>query len=108
MIRLLATNETLTIVVGTTTFSRSLATRIAHDVYVYHRLDSQILESHEALERTARGLLGGNMLVIGRPEENRYVEGMIAQKQIPRRSLQAADGSGRSMLRQQYRSPREG
>lgn len=84
MIRLLSTSAALTLVAGTDPSSRSIAQRIAHDVYVYHRLDSEILEPHDALERTARGLVRGNVVVVGGPRQNRYTEWMIAKKRIPR------------------------
>jgi hypothetical protein len=84
MIRLLSTSAALTLVAGMDPSSRSIAQRIAHDLYVYHRLDSEILEPHDALERTARGLVRGNVVVIGGPKENRYTEWLIAKKRIPR------------------------
>jgi hypothetical protein len=92
MIRLLSTSAALTLVAGKDPSSRSIAQRMAHDLYLYHRLDSEILEPHDALERTARGLVRGNVVVVGGPTENRYTEWMIAKKRIPRAWLRRFPG----------------
>ncbi len=88
MIRLLATSGPMVFIIppNDSVFT-SLATRLAHDLYLYHRVDSEIVMEQEALERTAHGILGrGNVVSLGRPEENKYTAWMIAQKRIPRRS----------------------
>ncbi|WWD17332.1 hypothetical protein CI109_101772 [Kwoniella shandongensis] len=85
MIRLLATRELITIVVPlSSTQHVSVATRIAHDLYVYHRVDSEIIDAQEGLEKAAKEQVGeGSIVVIGRPEDNRYAEWMIKQEKIP-------------------------
>jgi hypothetical protein len=85
MIRLLATTAPITIVIGRTNVRlRSIAKRIAHDVYVYHRTDCEIVTDEEALRRVAAGTLSeGSLVVLGGPFENRYAEWMVGQKRIP-------------------------
>lgn len=84
MIRILATTAPLIIVQGYTQSLRSLARRIAHDVYVHHRIDVEILDPRQALERLAMMQNLGNVVCVGRPEENEAVEWMLAQRRIPR------------------------
>jgi hypothetical protein len=46
----------------------SIAQRIAHDLLLFHRLDTQLLTSAEALVRKQKGTFGiGNIVVIGNP-----------------------------------------
>lgn len=61
-----------------------LAKRIAYDIYLYHRVDCEIIEDEEALLRVASGSLSdGSLVVLGRPEENRFARWMIAEQRIP-------------------------
>ncbi|ODO08851.1 hypothetical protein L198_00585 [Cryptococcus wingfieldii CBS 7118] len=88
MIRLLSSQARFSIIVPSLSGEHprhlSVAKRIAHDLYVYHRIDCEILGHQRGLERAAKQEIGpGNVVVIGRPEENRYTEWMIAQKSIP-------------------------
>lgn len=83
MIRLLATEAVFTIVYGNTPALKLLALRIAHDLLVYHRIDTEILDDIEGHERIAEGLIGGSLLCLGRSQENEAVEWMIGQKKIP-------------------------
>jgi hypothetical protein len=47
----------------------SLALRIAHDLNKYHKLDSEIIRSSEAMQRGRKNLLGaGNIVVISDPQ----------------------------------------
>jgi hypothetical protein len=87
MIRILATRGTIFIVIGDSAQHLDIAKRFAHDLYVYHRVDCVILQDEEAFSKVASNQLGaGNLVVLGRPEENRFAEYMIAQKTIPGRS----------------------
>ncbi|OWZ69635.1 hypothetical protein AYX14_04968 [Cryptococcus neoformans] len=62
----------------------SIAKRIAHDLYVYHKADCEIISDQEGLELVAQGQIGpGSIIVIGRPEDNRYTEWMAAEAKIP-------------------------
>lgn len=66
MIRLLASSEPISFIIGSNPLHLWIALRLAHDLYVYHRTDSQILSAEEALNSTP----AGNFVVIGQPEEN--------------------------------------
>lgn len=74
----------------------SLAARIAYDLYLYYRIDSEIITPEEAFDRVAveKGGLEGNVVVLGRPDENAFTEWMVTQQAIPREcarlSLQVA------------------
>lgn len=47
----------------------SIALRFAHDLNKYHKLDSEIIQSSEAMQRAQRGhLSSGNIIVIGDPQ----------------------------------------
>ncbi|KAK8864370.1 hypothetical protein IAR55_001618 [Kwoniella newhampshirensis] len=85
MIRLLSTLESMTIVVSLSNkLHRSIAIRMANDLFVYHRVDCEIIGADEGLERTAQQDIGeGTVIVIGRPDENRYAQWLIAQEKIP-------------------------
>lgn len=84
MIRLLATSAPFTIVAGKPNLLH-LAKRIVHDIYLYHRTDSEIIDEWEALQRVACGTIGeGSLVVLGRPEENQFAAWMIAEKRVPR------------------------
>lgn len=66
---LLATAAPLVLVVpdDTTLQTLSVALRLAHDLNVYHKLDSEIIQSSEAMQRAKANCLSvlGNMVVIG-------------------------------------------
>ena len=88
MIRLLATAAPFVIVHGPNTKQRDLAKRIACDVYLYHRIDSEILNAEEALERSTNGTIGqGSLIVLGSTEENLFTAWLMAETRIPRKSL---------------------
>ena len=73
----------MTIVVGSSPQHMSIAKRLAHDLYVYHRSDAEILSDQEALEAVALDDLLGNVVIIGRPEENSFADYVLHQDVIP-------------------------
>lgn len=85
LIRLLASAGPVSIVVNKASeLQLSLALRYAHDLRVYHRLDAVILDDNTALHAVADSTLSpGSLVVLGRPEENRFAEWLIAQQRIP-------------------------
>ncbi|KAL7421865.1 hypothetical protein Q5752_003636 [Cryptotrichosporon argae] len=85
LIRILATAGPMVVVVDPRSAHQArLAARVAHDMFVYHRTDAEIVEAREALERVARNELGaGSVVVIGRPEENLFAQWLVAQKRVP-------------------------
>lgn len=86
MIRLLATEDVIRIVRGCTPKLRSLASRIAHDIYLNHRIDVEILEPEEAIKRVAEKKIVGSMVCLGRPEENELVKMLMDKREIPSKS----------------------
>lgn len=83
MIRLLASVGPLVLVTASSR-ARAIATRYAHHLRVYHRLDTVMMSDKEALLATADGSLAlSNIVVIGGPEENSYAEWMMAQEGVP-------------------------
>jgi hypothetical protein len=83
MLRLLSASEPLVFVAGSPP-SVSLARRLAHDLLVNHRLDSEILGAEDALRLAALGSLGdGNLVVIGSPEDNIFARWLIANSPSP-------------------------
>ncbi|KAH6918772.1 hypothetical protein BKA70DRAFT_28649 [Coprinopsis sp. MPI-PUGE-AT-0042] len=61
----------------------SLAVRLSHDLQVYHRLDAEIVDEDEAIDRSSKGDWGaGNIVVIGSPS-SRFVSAVLAKKQTP-------------------------
>ncbi len=88
MIRILSGTAPLIFVVGTGSASRaasaSIAARLAHDVLVYYRLDTEILTDDHTLRLQAEGLLGeGNIVVIGSPRDNLFARWMITNTPSP-------------------------
>lgn len=83
MIRLLATEAVFTIVYGNTPWLKHLAHRLAHDLLVYHRIDTELLDGNEAETRVAEGRISGSLVCLGRAEENELVDWMVRQDQIP-------------------------
>ena len=84
MIRLLATSAAFTIVTGPAEIHINLAKSLAHDLYLYHRTDSEIIDADTALLRMASKSLGvGSLVIMGRPDENRFADCVILQKRIP-------------------------
>lgn len=64
-----------------TTFSAAL--RIAHDLDVYHRLDSEIIDASAALERLETSTMGvGNLVLFGGPE-NEFTTSLLQQRKTP-------------------------
>lgn len=63
--------------------SFSAATRLAHDLDVYHKLDATILHASEANRQRASGLLGdGNVVVIG-GSGNTFLTTLLREKRTP-------------------------
>ncbi|KIR74352.1 hypothetical protein I310_01959 [Cryptococcus deuterogattii CA1014] len=88
MIRILSSPASFLLVIPSSKEDQSqhlsIAKRIAHDLYVYHKADCEIIPDHEGLERVAKGQIGpGSIIIIGRPENNRYTEWMAAERKIP-------------------------
>lgn len=78
VIRLLATSGPISIIVDTShTRSYSIAKRYAHDLYVYHRLAVNIVSDKEAVEGNLSDGMKGNLVIIGRPEENEYTRWIL-------------------------------
>ena len=90
MIRILATCGPLRVVHGDSPRQRDLALRIAHDVYLNHRTDVEILDGTEYLEILHEGPTVGNVVFVGRPEENVAVRHLLGlQKQRPPSALRS-------------------
>jgi len=83
MIRLLCTPGPLTFVVGSSQLHLEIAKNLAHDVFVNHRLDSEIVEAQEVLIRIARQDVVGNIVIIGDPRENVVADWLVRQKRLP-------------------------
>jgi hypothetical protein len=87
MLRLLDSPGPLMLVVGSGPGSdraRSIATRYAHDLRVYHRLDAMLVDEYDALRAVADGSIGeGSVIAIGGPEQNQFGAWMLAQKHVP-------------------------
>jgi hypothetical protein len=66
---MLSSREQITFIVGPHQLHHSLAKRLAHDLFVYHRLDSDITSADDAIHEH----IVGNIVIIGRPEENAYL-----------------------------------
>jgi len=61
----------------------SIALRIAHDLNTYHKLDAEILQSSDALQRAEGGHLGpGNIIVIG-DTQTAFSHWTLTQKKTP-------------------------
>lgn len=88
MIRLLATEAVFTIVYGRTPTLKNIALRLAHDLLVYHRIDTEILDDAEGHTRVAEGKIAGSLLCLGRADENELVEWMVGHRRIPGETLQ--------------------
>jgi hypothetical protein len=83
MIRLLATEAVFTIVYGNTLVLKHLAHRLAHDLLVYHRIDSELLDGSEGETRVAEGRIAGSLVCLGKADENELVDWMVKQDKIP-------------------------
>ncbi|WWC89334.1 uncharacterized protein L201_004255 [Kwoniella dendrophila CBS 6074] len=84
LIRILSSTHPITIISPNSTRTLNIAKRIAHDLYVYQRLDSEIIDDQEGLLRVASETLGvGNLVIIGRPEDNLFSDWMIKQSTLP-------------------------
>jgi hypothetical protein len=82
---ILNTFSPFTIVIPDATPSQefSVALRIAHALNVYHRLDAEIIESSEAMERMIGGTLAsGNVVVIGNAGTP-FVKWALERKETP-------------------------
>ena len=77
---ILTTSAPFIIVVPSKESSRTLsaALQIAHDLDLYHRLDSEIIDDEEAMSRLdANGLGTGNIILLGAP---RFLELNLKQR----------------------------
>ncbi|OCF74661.1 hypothetical protein I204_05041 [Kwoniella mangroviensis CBS 8886] len=84
MIRILSTAGPMVIICPDIPRLKDVAKGITHDLYVYHRLDSEIIDDREGLLKVAKGQIGeSNLVVLGRPDENLFVNWMIKQGKIP-------------------------
>ncbi|OCF36867.1 hypothetical protein I316_01464 [Kwoniella heveanensis BCC8398] len=85
MIRILSSRGSITLIIpATSPVHRDIAKRVAHDIFVYHRMDSEIIDDREGLIRVAGERIGdGSVVVIGRPEENLYANWMVKQAKVP-------------------------
>jgi hypothetical protein len=88
MIRLLATDGPMRLVFNPSNQRLvSIATRYAHDLYVYHRIAVDIISDTEAVSRastaggeeTGNGVGLGNIISIGRPNQNSYTAHLLEQ-----------------------------
>ena len=51
----------------------SIAKRVAHDLFVYHRIDVEIMSPDKAVERLKRASFGdGNIIALGGPTANAF------------------------------------
>lgn len=78
MIRLLTSKGPVAFIVGPHPPHHSLAKRLAHDLFVYHRLDSDIVSADQAIHER----IGGNIVIIGRPEDNAYQQRVLQGEAI--------------------------
>jgi hypothetical protein len=84
MIRFLASAGPIVIVVGSKDLHRDLATRIAHDLFVNHRIRVNIISAAEGLQAVAKDTIStSNIAVIGCPTDNMFAKWLFAQRQIP-------------------------
>lgn len=58
----------------------SIALRYAHDLFVYHRLSFDILTVPEARSQLSQGGLRGNVVMIGRPDQNEFVRDLVSKE----------------------------
>lgn len=94
MIRFLASPGPIVIVIGSKDLHRYLATRIAHDLFVNHRIRVNIVSAAEGLEAVAKETLStSNIAVIGCPTDNIFAKWLFAQRQVPGRSSLMSMGS---------------
>lgn len=83
--RILSTSAPLTIIIPSKSLDHTLsaALRIVHDLDAYLRLDSEIIDDDEAMQRLQTNALGqGNIVVLGGPQ-SRFFEHIIQQKKTP-------------------------
>lgn len=84
MIRLLATSSPINIIANpSNTSAWSIATRYAHDLYLYHRIIVSILSDTAALDEVSKDGLRGNLVTIGRPDENAFTAHLLKQDTLP-------------------------
>lgn len=61
----------------------SVALRVAYVLYLYHRIDSEIIDEEEAISRTQRGTWSaGNVVLIGTPR-SQFIRSMLASRNTP-------------------------
>nr|XP_019010945.1 uncharacterized protein I206_04250 [Kwoniella pini CBS 10737]OCF49726.1 hypothetical protein I206_04250 [Kwoniella pini CBS 10737] len=84
LIRILSTNGPMIIICPNSPRIINIAKKISHDLYLFHRLDCEIIDDKEGLIRIAKNEIGqSNLIIIGRPDENLYTNWMIRQNRIP-------------------------
>ena len=97
MIRILATTAPLIFVIGFKAIHHRLAIRLAHDIFVYHRTDVEIIDEDEAMDRAGEDILGsGNLVVLGSPHDNAFAKWMMDKDHIPGKLSFALCGLARS------------
>jgi hypothetical protein len=73
MIRLLASQGPMNIIADPSNSSAwSVALRYAHDLYLYHRIAVNVLSDDKALQHMTKDELFGNLVTVGRSDENRF------------------------------------
>lgn len=77
MIRILATQGPLHIVIGGNKKHLSLALRLAHNLYLNHRVDVAIMSPLDVLLAQRSDKMIGNMVFIGRSDENDAVRSLL-------------------------------
>jgi hypothetical protein len=70
MIRILASRGPITIAVGSLKRHRDLALRMAHDIYLNHRVDVYIMSAAECVRSIAGNQICGSLVVLGGPSGN--------------------------------------
>lgn len=82
LIRILASKGPVIIAHGHGETHADLALRIAHDLFVHHRLAVSILNDRDCLEAISGRGVCGNLVLLGRPEDNVAVRYCL-RRQVP-------------------------
>lgn len=84
MSKILSSSGPLTVVIPHKTVDIAhTALRLAHDLDVYHKLDAEIIDAHEAQDRLDKGTLGqGNLVIIG-GAANVFTHRLLRQNATP-------------------------
>ncbi|KAG6874319.1 hypothetical protein C0995_001544 [Termitomyces sp. Mi166 len=82
---ILSSNGPISFIISndTNSWELSVALRLAHDLHIYHRLDSEILPESEAQMRLQDGRLPpGNLVFIGK-QSSVFPQALLAEKRTP-------------------------